>query len=101
MAPDHPNDLLSRIEARRLWAYFHKDWLLQIRGMVREQLPRGYAVLVESETILVSPSGEERERTALPDLGVVRQAPQPKGPGTGKATAAVLEVEEECEIFVQ
>lgn len=35
---DKANDLLSRIEAARLWNYFHKDWLLQIRLAVRGQL---------------------------------------------------------------
>jgi len=57
-------------------------------------------VLVESETILVSPSREDRERAVLPDLGVVPQVPEAKGPGAGKATAAALEVEEDCEVLV-
>ncbi len=46
---DHPNLLLSRIEAAHLWACFHKDWLLQIRSQLRSQLPPEYFVFVESE----------------------------------------------------
>jgi hypothetical protein len=30
------NELLSKIETARLWSYFHKDWLLQIRQALRE-----------------------------------------------------------------
>lgn len=35
-------ELLTRIERKRLWAYFHKDWLLQIRELLRPQLPAGW-----------------------------------------------------------
>jgi len=41
------NRLLSDIERRRLWPHFHKDWLLAIRELIRPQLPREYAILVE------------------------------------------------------
>lgn len=46
---DNPNELLSKIEAARLWAYFHKDWLLEMRQGLRPQLPASYHVFVESE----------------------------------------------------
>lgn len=47
------------IEAARLWAYFHKDWLLSIRSLLRPQLPPQYFVFVESETHLVTPDADE------------------------------------------
>ncbi len=95
------NDLLSKIESRRLWAYWHKDWLLEIRDQVRRQLPRSYSLFVESEAILVSPAGEGIVASTLPDLGVARPEPGAAAPAAGNATAAVLDVEETCEVFVQ
>ncbi len=98
------NSLLSRIESAGLWAPFHKDWLLQMRTMLRPQLPQDYSVFVESETILVAPIGvRSTAATAVsPDLGVARQS-QPAAPRAGgvEATAAVLEVDEEIEHFTQ
>lgn len=98
----NPNTLLSRIEAARLWAYFHKDWLLSIRGLLRPQLPSEYFVFVESETLLVTPDVEEVFPAVLPDVSVaraeahaytaIRQQPR-------RATAAVLELDEPCEVF--
>lgn len=44
------NSLLLKIEAGRLWAYFHKDWLLSMRDLLRPQLPPQFFVFVESET---------------------------------------------------
>lgn len=46
---DNPNELLSKIEASHLWAYFHKDWLLEMRQRLRPHLPPEYHVFVESE----------------------------------------------------
>jgi hypothetical protein len=34
------NELLSKIEAARLWSYFPKDWLLQMRQALRELDPK-------------------------------------------------------------
>ena len=66
------NDLLSRIEGRRLRAYWHKDWLLEIRDLVRGQLPRSYSLFVESEAILVSPTLEGTAASTSSDLGGAR-----------------------------
>lgn len=99
---ESPNVLLSGIENSRLWAYFHTDWLLQIRGLIRPQLPPEFYVFVESETILISPEAGQTPDAQLPDLSIAR--PEPSGPGTmgggavAAATAAVVEVEEPCEI---
>ena len=95
-----PNELLRRIEARGLWAFFHKDWLLQIRQLLRSQLPRQYAVFVESEAILVSPLAAGPSASVLPDLSVSR--PGESSPRRGERTTtthATLEVEESCELY--
>jgi len=99
---ENANSLLAKIEAAHLWAYFHKDWLLSIRERLRPQLPARYFVFVESETLLVTPDGDEPSLAVLPDVSVARaardgeQAGQPQWKG---ATAAVLELDEPCEIF--
>jgi hypothetical protein len=62
------NRLLERIEASQMWGYFHKDWLLQMRTSMRPQLPPEYSIFVESEA------------------------------DAGKSTAALVEVEEPCEL---
>lgn len=94
------NDLLTRIEASRLWSYFHKDWLLQLRQALREQLPSDYRVFVESEAVLISPLDDSRATAVLPDVSVSRSTP----PATSRSafegepvTAAVVEAEEPCE----
>lgn len=46
------NDLLTRVEAAGLASFFHKDWLLQIRTLLRSQLPTDYRVFVESEAVI-------------------------------------------------
>ena len=95
-------ELLTRIEQKRLWAYFHKDWLLQIRELLRPQLPRELAIFVESETVLISPGATEPSAAFAPDLSVARPdrdvlvASLPE-----RASATVLEVEEEIELFEQ
>src|SRR5260221_3304754 len=66
------NLLLSAIEQRHLWAYFHKDWLLEIRRLLRPQIPAAYAVFIESETVLLSPDWQEFPTRTMPDLAVPR-----------------------------
>ncbi len=99
-----PNALLLQIERARLWAYFHKDWLLQMRALIRPQLPEGYRLFVESEAILISPDETVGVGNVLPDASVARHkktppsAPEPSAKAT---TAALIEVEETCETFTQ
>lgn len=95
------NALLTQIEDSRLWAYFHKDWLLQIRDLLRPQLPAEYYLFVESETILVSP--DEAASPMLPDISVAHPDAVPSEAPTSlaAATAAVIDVEEPCEILNQ
>ena len=99
----HPaNQLLERIEAGRLWAYFHKDWLLQIRGLIRPQLPAEFSVFVESEAVLIAPSDSERLTPVAPDLAVARSEPVLTTMRSfGQPTTAVVEVDEPCELFHQ
>jgi hypothetical protein len=99
---ESPNTLLSKIEAAGLWAYFHKDWLLSIRNLLRPQLPAQYFVFVESETLLVSPDAEEASFAVLPDVSVARAERHADTAGRRQpsgATAAVLELDEPCEVF--
>jgi hypothetical protein len=97
------NELLAQIEARRLWAYFHKEWIAEIRRLVRPQVPANYSVFVESETILLSPEGPDRRPVSLPDLAIARSEPatgeSPVQPAS--STAAVIELEEPYEIFTR
>lgn len=89
------NQLLDKIERARMWSYFHKDWLLQIRVALRRQLPPDYAVFVESETVLITP-----DRTAgalLPDLAIARGTAASVAVIPSGATAAVIEADETCE----
>ena len=95
-------ELLTRIEQKRLWAYFHKDWLLQIREHLRPQLPRELAIFVESETVLISPGATEPSAAFAPDLSIARHETEATTEGlSAQATATVLEVEEEIELFEQ
>lgn len=98
----NPNELLSQIEAKLLWAYFHKDWLLEIRRELRQQLPASYHVFVESETILISPDSPGIEVTK-PDLAVTRAglSETAESPEVAAATAAVIDVEESFELMSQ
>lgn len=94
------NQLLAKVEQRHLWAYFHKDWLLEIRRLLRPQVPANYAVFVESETVLVSPDWDETSPKSLPDLAVIRPIDEPGKGRTQSAvtTAAVIELDEPYEI---
>jgi hypothetical protein len=93
-----PNALLSRIEAAGMWAYFHKDWLLEIRNDLRPQLPENYQVFVESEAVLVSPDTPSTIQTFLPDVSVSRDRDADRATSAEIGTAAVIEVEEPWEI---
>ncbi len=96
------NQLLERIEAGRLWAYFHKDWLLQIRGLIRPQLPEEFSVFVESEAVLIAPANLERVTPIAPDLAVARIDTVDASVAVfGQPTTAVVDVEEACELFHQ
>lgn len=99
MHPD--NRLLADIERRRLWSHFHKDWLLAIRGLIRPQLPREYAVFVESEVVLVVPAGSEQSGSLSPDMALARAEPHPAPAAqfSAETTAAVLEVDEPFETY--
>jgi len=75
----HGNEILAKIEARQLWSNFHKDFLLEVRGFLRQQLPREYRVFVESQAVVISPPlGEHVASVEM---------------------SASLEVEENCETF--
>lgn len=96
------NQLLERIEAGRLLAYFHKDWLLQIRGLIRPQLPAEFSIFVESEAVLIAPSDNEHLTPVAPDLAVARSEPVLTTMSSfGQPTTAVVEVDEPCELFHQ
>jgi hypothetical protein len=100
---DAANELLSKIETARLWSYFHKDWLLQIRQTLREQLPPDYRVFVESEAVIISPDPDDAQRIVQPEVSVAHAG----GAGTvakgtlGGATSTVVEAEEPCEVETQ
>lgn len=101
---ENPNELLSKIEAAHLWAYFHKDWLLEMRQQLRPQLPPEYHVFVESESLLVSPEAEQPPAVSLPDLSVTRpeRAAERSARWAERAgTAAVIELDEPCEVFTK
>ena len=96
------NLFLSRIEARQLWAFFHKDWLLQLRVLIRPQLPQEYYLFVESETIVISPEENRAPGVILPDVSIARSSASERSRtevGASEATAAVVDVEEVCEVF--
>jgi hypothetical protein len=72
------NELLTRIEARQFWEHFHKDFLMEVRALLRKQLPREYRVFVESvrergagATLVVEEDFEVYTAYAL----IVRRAP--------------------------
>lgn len=94
------NELLTNIESARMWGYFHKDWLLQIRVTLREQLPTEYRVFVESEAVIVSPDPSETGQVVLPDISVTQRSARIAEPSglAASATATVVEAEEPCEI---
>lgn len=96
------NELLARIELQRMWSHFHKDWLMQIRERLRPQLSEHYRILVESETVLISPEFDVSPPSSmLPDVAVTRRRAEaltysvPEALGT--VTAAIVEFDEPCE----
>jgi len=66
------NGLLRQLESRRLWAPFHKDWLLAIREILRPQISAEYAIFVESEAIVVAHEVESCEVFVQYTLQVLR-----------------------------
>ena len=99
---ENPNNLLAKIETvRHLWAYFHKDWLLEIRQLLRPQLSSDYHVFIESETVLVSPDNQDSDDRTLPDLAVTHSGQHIASAGNepAGATAAVVELVETVELF--
>ncbi len=96
------NQLLNAIEQQRLWHHFHKDWLVQIRSLLRPQLPAEYSLFVESETVIVAPDAPVDGASLQPDVGVTRDLPEPiEGQHFENVTAAVAEAEESCELQTQ
>ncbi len=98
---DNANKFLERIENARMWAYFHKDWLLAIRSGLRAALPAEYHLFIESEAVLISPTEGAAAVAWLPDVAIGRQertGPQLKSQATTRGTAAIVEAEESCEI---
>jgi len=95
-----PNLVLAQIESRHLWAYFHKDWIVEIRRLLRPQVPPTYAVFIESETILLAPELADRSLPSMPDLAVARSVADADGnqPRDAAVTTAVVELEEPFEI---
>jgi hypothetical protein len=64
---ENPNELLSKIEAAHLWAYFHKDWLLEMRQRLRPQLPPEYTSLSSRRA-----AGTRYGWSAVPHVGPPR-----------------------------
>jgi hypothetical protein len=97
----NPNVLLSAIEQRHLWAYFHKEWLIEIRLLLLKQLPEEYHVFVESETVLLSLESNGAVAKSEPDVAVARAGERSENTGLQElsATAALVEVEEPYELF--
>ncbi|QDT39846.1 DUF4058 family protein [Stratiformator vulcanicus] len=93
------NEILIRVESKRLWGYFHKDWLIQIRQSLRSQIPSTFRVFVESEAVLITPESAGPVATNLPDISVGRLDSDSLGDSrfAAEATAAVVDVEELCE----
>ncbi len=97
------NELLSKIEQRHLWAYFHKEWLIEIRAALLKQLPAEYHVFVESETVLLSVEPNGNPAKSAPDVAVARSRAMPAQTALQEsdATAALIEVEEPYELFTK
>jgi hypothetical protein len=82
-----------------LWAYFHKDWLLQIREHIRPQIPKAYSIFVESEAVVVTPGAAEAAVSVGPVVAITRPERSPELEAiASEATAATVEVEESCEL---
>jgi hypothetical protein len=97
----NPNDLLSAIEQKHLWAYFHKDWIVEIRNQLRQQLPDTHHVFVESETILLAPETDEIVAKSMPDLAVARAPTErtAQKPESTATIATVIEYDEAYELY--
>lgn len=64
--------LLANIERRGMWSRFQKDWLLEIRKLIRPQLPQDFFVLVELEVFEQEETGELISRYSL----LIRRTPE-------------------------
>ena len=74
----------------------------RLANKVQDRLPRELAIFVESETILISPGATEPSAVFAPDLSVAGpKADVPVASMSERASATVLEVEEEIELFEQ
>jgi hypothetical protein len=98
---DNPNHLLARIENRHLWAYFHKEWLIEIRALLLKQLPQEYHVLVESETVLLSLEANGNVAKTAPDVAIATAQEYSAKALVQEtaATAALIEIDEPFELF--
>lgn len=73
-----------------------------MREPLRAQLPESYAVFVESEAVWVTPVGEAPAAIREPDVAIARPHPAVQAaPRERTVSAAVLEIEESCELVSQ
>ncbi|MBI4604550.1 MAG: DUF4058 family protein [Planctomycetes bacterium] len=94
------NEILAKIEARQLWAQFHKDLLIEIRTLLRRALPEEYAIFVETEAVIIAPPLSARVATTEPDVAVGRdEAILPVARPGSRSTTAALEVDEDFELY--
>jgi hypothetical protein len=94
------NALLSRIEERQLWEHFHKDFLIEVRTLLRQQLPREYHVFVESTALVIAPPLGERIASTGPDIAVGRsEASVPRPRAQDRVVHATMVVEEDFQIY--
>ncbi len=75
-----------------------------MRVLLRPQLPPEYFVFVESEAVLVAPDPAQVSKPVLPDVALARPdregATKPSA-WLGRGTAAVIELDEPCELLSQ
>src|SRR5688572_6967772 len=93
------NELLARIEERQLWEHFHKDFLIEVRNLLRRQLPREYHVFVESTALVIAPFSGERIASTGPDLAVVRAEGAAIQQARDRGVAATVVVEESVQMY--
>jgi hypothetical protein len=93
------NELLARIEERQLWEHFHKDFLIEVRNLLRRQLPREYHVFVESTALVIAPFSGERIASTGPDIAVVRAEGAAIQQARDRGVAATVVVEESVQMY--
>jgi hypothetical protein len=63
------NELLDQVETSDLWELFQKDWLIEIRALLRTELPDVYQLLVDENdkqySLLIRRAPENRIVAAL------------------------------------